>query len=137
MKVLTFFEKELRRLFDDSECISAEAVFAGKTMIAPIGENLRAKVQFVTTNISGQYDALRLTIINRHEGSVDIETFRFKDIIGMKGNRAPHIWEDGQRVDWYIYHPTAYDYNLISNTIVDYILMYADYGAKMKGGAEG
>ena len=98
---MTFFEKELHRLFDDSECISADAVFAGKTMIAPIGEDLRAKVQFVYTNTHAKYDALRLTIINRHEGTVDSETFKFKDIIGMKGDREPHIWEDGQRVDWY------------------------------------
>ena len=41
---MTFFEKELHRLFDDSERISADVVFAGKTMIAPIGEDLRAKV---------------------------------------------------------------------------------------------
>lgn len=77
---MTFFEKELHRLFDDSECISADAVFAGKTMIAPIGEDLRAKVQFVYTNTHAKYDALRLTIINRHEGTVDSETFKFKDI---------------------------------------------------------
>ena len=95
---MTFFEKELHRLFDDSECISEDAVFAGKTMIAPIGEDLRAKVQFVYTNTHAKYDALRLTIINRHEGTVDSETFKFKDIIGMKGDREPHIWEDGQRV---------------------------------------
>lgn len=54
--------------------------------ITKIGEDLRAKVQFVNTKISGQYDALRLTIINRHEGTVDSETFKFKDILGMKKN---------------------------------------------------
>ena len=54
---MTFFEKELHRIFDDSECISADAVFAGKTMIAPIGEDLRAKVQFVYTNTHAKYDA--------------------------------------------------------------------------------
>ena len=48
-------------------------------MIAPIGEDLRAKVQFVYTNTHAKYDALRLTIINRHEGTVDSETFKFKD----------------------------------------------------------
>ena len=90
---MTFFEKELHRLFDDSERISADVVFAGKTMIAPIGKDLRAKVQFVNTSVSGNYDALRLTIINRHKGAVDSETFKFKDIIGMKGDYAPHIWE--------------------------------------------
>ncbi len=26
----------------------------------------------------------------------------------------------------YIYHPTAYDYNLISDAVEDYISMYAD-----------
>ena len=133
---MTFFEKELHRLFDDSERISADAVFAGKTMIAPIGEDLRAKVQFVNTSVSAQYDALRLTIINRHEGTVDSETFKFKDIIGMKGDRAPHIWEDGQRVDWYIYHPTAYDDNLMSAVVEDYISMYADQGYRFDSGME-
>lgn len=83
---MTFFEKELHRLFDDSECISEDAVFAGKTIIAPIGEDLRAKVQFVYTNTHAKYDALRLTIINRHEGTVDSETFKFRDILGMKEN---------------------------------------------------
>ncbi len=123
---MTFFEKELHRLFDDSEKLSEDTVFAGKTMITKIGEDLRAKVQFVSTNVSAQYDALRLTIINRREGKVDSETFKFNDILGMKDGRAPHIWEDGQRVDWYIYHPTAYDYNLISDAVEDYISMYAD-----------
>ena len=52
---MTFYEKELHRLFDDSERISMDTVFAGKTMITKIGEDLRAKVQFVNTKISGQY----------------------------------------------------------------------------------
>ena len=120
IKLLTFFEKELHRLFDDSERIPADAVFAGKTMIAPIGEDIRAKVQFVYTNTHAKYDALRLNIINLHEGTVDSETFKFKDIFGMKGGCEPQIWEDGEQVDWYIYHPTASDYNLISDTVEDY-----------------
>ena len=98
---MTFYEKELHRLFDDSERISDDTVFAGKTMITKIGKDLRAKVQFVNTKISGQYDALRLTIINRHEGTVDSETLKFSDIIGMKGDRTPHVWDDGdnERLD--------------------------------------
>ena len=130
---MSFFEKELHRLFDDSECISADAIFAGKTMITKIGENLRAKVQFVNNHISGQYDALRLTIINRNKGTIDCETFKFSDIIGMKGDRAPHIWDDSERVGWFIYKPTAYDYNLISDAIEDYISMYADQEYRFSG----
>ena len=133
---MTFFEKELHRLFGDSERLSADTVFSGKTMITKIGENLRAKVQFINTNVSGNYNALLLTIINRNEGKVDSETFTFKDIIGMKGDLSPHIWEDGARIDWYIYKPTDYEYNLISDTIEDYISMYADQGYCFNSGME-
>ena len=136
INLLTFYEKELHRLFDDSERISMDTVFAGKTMITKIGEDLRAKVQFVNTKISGQYDALRLTIINRHEGTVDSETLKFSDIIGMKGDRTPHVWDDGERVDWYIYKPTAYEYKLISDAVEDYISMYADQGYCFDSGME-
>ena len=101
-------EKELHRLFDDSERISEDTVFAGKTMVTKIGEDLRAKVQFVSTHISGQYDALRLTII------------------GMKGDRTPHIWDDNSRVGWFVYQPTPAEYNFISDMVEDYISMYAD-----------
>ena len=53
-------------------------------MLGGIGKNLRAKVQFISTNVSNHYDALKLTIINREQGQIDIETFRFVDIIGKK-----------------------------------------------------
>lgn len=81
-------------LFGDSEYLSADTVFSNKTMISKISEDLRAKVQFVSTKIADQYDALRLTIINRNEGPVDTETFRFVDIIGQKNGYNPHIWDD-------------------------------------------
>ena len=125
---MTFFEKELHRLFDESERISADTVFSGKTMITKIGDDLRAKIQFVNLNVLDHFDALKLTIINRHEGTVDSETFKFSDIIGIKGEISPHIWQNGARIAWYGYQPTAYDYNLISDAIEDYISMYADQG---------
>ena len=42
---MTFFEKELHRLFDDSERISIDAVFAGKTMITPNIDELCGFIQ--------------------------------------------------------------------------------------------
>lgn len=46
------------------------------------------------------------------------------------------VWDDGERVDWYIYKPTAYDYNLISDAVEDYISMYADQGYCFDSGIE-
>ena len=62
---MTFFEQELHRLFDDSERISADAVFAGKTMIAPIGEDLRAKVQFIYSNYVNYAGAKRVDVYDQ------------------------------------------------------------------------
>lgn len=134
---MTFFEKELHRLFDDSECISEDAVFAGKTMIAPIGEDLRAKVQFVYTNTHAKYDALRLTIINRNEGPVDTETFRFVDIIGQKNGYNPHIWDDNGNAHWYGFKMTERDYCLIAEIVEDYVSMYADQDMRYHGSGMG
>ena len=44
--------------------------------------------------------------------------------------------EDGQRVDWYIYHPTASDYNFITDVVEDYISMYAVQGYRFDSGME-
>lgn len=72
---MTFFEKELHRLFDDSECISEDAVFAGKTMIAPIGEDLRAKVQFVYTNTHAKYSSCTQTLLRKITRKANTNTF--------------------------------------------------------------
>ncbi len=95
---MTFFEHELRMLFGSSEMLPADTVFTGKTMLADIGGDLRAKVKFIDNSISNQYDGLRLSIINRGEGEIDREVFLFRDILGMKSGYGPHIWDDKDKV---------------------------------------
>ena len=124
-------------MFDDSERLSLDTVFAGKTMITKIGEDLRAKVQFVSTKIADQYDALRLTIINRNEGPVDTETFRFVDIIGQKNGYNPHIWYDNGNARWYGFKMTERDYCLIAEIVEDYVSMYADQDMRYHGSGMG
>lgn len=130
---MTYFEHEMEVLFGNSEYLSADNVFSNKTMICKIGENLRAKLQFVSTKISDQYDALRLTIINRNEGVVDTETFRFVDIIGQKNGYNPHILDDNGNVRWYGFRMTEHEYCLISEIVEDYVSMYADQGMRYNG----
>ncbi len=89
---MTVFEREMRKIFGDSENLSADTLFSNKVMLTPIGENLRAKVEFITTGIADHYDSLKLSIINKTEGAVDIQLFKFVDIIGKKSGYAPYIW---------------------------------------------
>ena len=80
-----FYERQLKRMFGDSEVLSADTRFAGKAMISKISDELRAKIEFVTARVSGQYEGLKLSIINKNEGLVDSQTFMFHEIIGLKG----------------------------------------------------
>ena len=120
------FEHEMRMFFGDSELLSTETLFTGKTMISKIGENLRAKVEFISTHVSSEYDALKLSIINREQGVIDNKTFNFADIIGKKNGRTPHVWDSGDKAGWHLYRPTANEFEKIQGEVEKYIEMYAD-----------
>ena len=129
---MNFFEHEMRKLFGNSPVIQ-EAKYCGKTLIGKVDDELRVKLQFITTGYADHYDTIRMKIINRTEGEVDSLNFRFTDIIGApnSGSRSVYIWDDRGIADWYGYHPTAIDYDRISETINDYISMYQDEGMGM------
>ena len=129
---MNFFEQEMRKLFGESPVIQ-EAKFSGKTLIGKVDDELRVKLQFITTGYADHYDSIRMRIINRTEGEVDSQVFKFTDIIGKpnSGSRSVYIWDDRGAADWYGYHPTAIDYDKISETINDYISMYQDEGMAM------
>jgi hypothetical protein len=136
---MTVFEREMRKIFGESEFLSENTIFTNKVMLSDIGDDLRAKVEFVYTNVADHYNALKLSIINRTEGAVDIQLFKFVDIIGEKSGYAPYIWDArGGDVDWYIGRPNTNDYESIQEEIEQYIGMYASqemhYGEMTMGG---
>ena len=127
---MTFFEKEMELLFGDSEFLSADAVFSDKTLIGGIGsfdDKLLAKIQFTSTKVADHYDALKLSIINKEQGVIDTETFRFVNIIGKKNGTDPYIWDYNGNVSWYNFKPTELDRVRISDMISDYCSMYESH----------
>lgn len=118
-------EKELRKMFENTTNIK-DAVFCGAKMIGSISSTLRAKVELACTHVQGQYNAIRVTIINREEGTVDSTTFLFKDIIGLKNNYDPYIWEKTLSPGWYGFSPADSERNNIVNTVSRYIDLFAD-----------
>ena len=129
---MTFYEQELKKLFGESDIIH-DAKYCGKTLLGKIDDELRVKLQFVITEIQGHYNALRLKIINRTDGEVDAETFRFSDILGGNPSfkdspfaRDIHIWENNGNAEWYGYHPSPAAYQKIADTVNDYISMYQE-----------
>ena len=131
---MTVYERELRKLFENSDLMDHPR-FSGRVCIGELGKNLRVRAEFLSTCVANQYDAIRLTVLNRTEGVVDRTMLRFKDVWGKKpvpGNPnfrdgvLAHLWDDRGDVDWYAYHPTAADYDSLRQSIGQYLSMFRE-----------
>ena len=126
---MNFFEKELRNFFGSSPMLR-DAHYCGRTCLAKLDEELRVKLQFTTTGYADHYDAIKLAVINRTDGVVDQQLFRFSDIIGQQAVEGrypinPHIWDYNGRLEWY--RPISQEQrSQIANTILDYVGMYQE-----------
>lgn len=126
---MNFFEKQLRQMFGGNGIIT-DAKFVGKTMLGKLDDELRVKLQFVTTGTAREYTAIKASIINRKDGVVDQQTFKFSDIIGMKphrirGQEAPYMWEYNNKPEWYT-PVTIEEKAKIADTVLDYVEMYQE-----------
>ena len=127
---MNFYEKQLKRIFPDFDTQSGDTIFAGKSMLSVISDDLRAKVEFMTGRVAGQYEGLLLSIINKNEGIIDSQSFMFYEIIGMKGpkkDQKPHVWDDNGKPDWFVYEPTDDELESIGSKVEEYVWMYADH----------
>ena len=129
-----FFEQELKKLFWDGKIIN-DPTYSGRSCYGTLGKDLRVRAQFITTRVSNEYDALKLTVLNRTDGPVDTLTLKLKDLLGTKpvpsnpnsrSGVSPHIWDDYGKADWYIYHPTAADYEAIRQAAAQYLGVFRD-----------
>ena len=133
---MNFFEKEMRQMFEGDDILQ-DAKFVGKTMQAKLDDDLRIKLQFIASHISGQYDTVQMTIINRTDGVVDKQNFKFSDIIGKysRPGRDPldyHMWEYNNKPEWYT--PISLtDKARIADTVMNYAEMYLGQPMSMQG----
>ena len=130
----SFFDQELWHLFGDGKIIDSPAC-SGRACFGSLGKDLRVRAQFVSTHISGEYDALKLTVLNRTDGPVDTQVLKLKDLLGKKpvpGNPnfrsgvAPHIWDDYGKFEWYAYRPTNADYETIRKAVKQYLDVFRE-----------
>lgn len=77
------FERELSKVFTDCKSID-NPTFVGSACYGDVAPNLKAKIQFVTMGRADYYEALRITMLNRTEGQVDVVTMRLSDLLGKK-----------------------------------------------------
>ncbi len=135
MAAMNFFEQQMRQMFGDNDIIR-DAKFTGRTMLGKLDDELRVKLQFISTFVSKHYDAIQVSIINRTDGVVDKETMLFGDIIGQKntnitGNVNPYMWEESiGKAYWYT--PVSLSEKAqIADAVLDYVGMYQDKDMSM------
>ena len=121
-------------LFGDGRVIDTPYC-SGQSCYGTLDRDLRVRIQFISTHISGQYDALKLTVLNRINGPVDIQVLKLGDILGKKpipGNPnfregvAPHIWDSYGKFEWYAYRPTEADYETVRQAVGRYLDVFRD-----------
>lgn len=133
---MNFYEQEMRQMFGDTDIIQ-DAKFVGKTMLGKLDDDLRVKLEFVATHIAGEFNAVRATMINRTDGVIDQETFKFRDIIGPYRKKSgdlidPHMWTYADKSEWYT-PLTASLKAQIADTVLDYVSLYQSEDQSMAG----
>ena len=129
-----FFEQELGRLFGDGQVIR-NPTYSGRSCFGTLGKDLRVRARFITTGYADHYDSRKITVLNRTDGPVDTLVLKLKDLLGKKsvpGNPnfregvSPHIWDNYGKQEWYAYHPTAADYEVIRQAAKQYLDVFRD-----------
>ena len=128
---MTFYARELLKIVGERY---PDAAYVGRVCYVRLSDMNRAKIQFVTGDVADEYNALQLTILNRSEGQVDVLRLQFADLLGRKKTSIPYfrdgikpyIWDNYGDVDWYVYHPTRQDYEILSDAVSEYLDVFQD-----------
>ena len=128
---MNFFEQELRKIVAPKY---PDATYVGRACYVRLSEMNRAKIEFITSIVANQYHALRLTILNRSEGQVDILLLKLSDILGKKQTNnpnfrdgvSPHILDDCGKAEWYVYHPNSRDYQQLTDAVSAYLEVFQE-----------
>ena len=130
---MNFFESELRKIFETGAPVIDQR-FVGRACIGRLSDTTNAKLEFVTLNTSEKYEGIKATILNRNEGMIDSQLFRFEDILGKKPGKTasysdgvpPHIWVYNGKAEWYSYKPITADYKAIAGAVNGYLEMFRE-----------
>lgn len=130
---MTFFEQELHRLFGRDMGLS-DIRIVGDACYGRLSGDIRMKANFATGRVADQYEALKITMINRREGPIDSMVLHFSDLWGRKKvtnpnfreGIYPYIWKDGRNAEWYVYKPTEADYEKLSGAVSSYLDVFRE-----------
>lgn len=130
---MRYFENELKKLVDQGLPLKNVA-YGGCSYYGRLAPNIWARIEFISLEASGHYSAIRVTLLNQSESSIDSMLPRFSDAPGIKKVQnpsfreglVPYIWESENQAEWYIHHPTAADYKRLIKEIGSYMAVFEE-----------
>lgn len=137
---MNFFANELKKIFLDG--VITEPSFVGRSCFGYLGKDLRVRAEFIAPHTVDNYDALKISILNRTNGIVDHITLNFKDVWGTKAvpnnpnfrdGVNPHIWVYSGQADWYAYHPSSADYKTLRHAAKAYLDVFRPWENEIEG----
>ena len=133
---MNVFEKTLRELFGRSEILS-DIKYTGKTCLARLDRDLLVKLEITDPGTACNFTAISVSIINRTEGLVDKQVFRFWDMVPARpgqttfGRDYPYIWIRDGKAQWYGDPLSKKEQQLVRDAIMDYVEMYMNMEMSM------
>lgn len=82
---MTFFERELKKMFGTGASFS-EPRFVGNCCYGRLTDQIRVKINFQTGMVADHYDRLKVTLLNRNEGTIDSMVVKFGDVGSEKND---------------------------------------------------
>ncbi|MDO4563329.1 MAG: hypothetical protein Q4C12_05795 [Clostridia bacterium] len=134
MSIKTTFEAELRKILGNNE-IMENTTYVGRACYGSLCKDIRARIEFTTSGIADDYDALQITILNRKEGKIDVNRIRFLELWGIKKIQdnpyfkdgvCPKIWKSGNDIGWYAYQPTPRDIEMLRDAAANYLDVFRE-----------
>ena len=119
---MNFFEQELRKIVRP---IDPDSTYVGSACYLQLGKVNRAKLQIASGTMADELDRLRIKIINRQEGEIDILLLRFSDLF-VPGKSKPSIWTYRGETEWYTGQPSERDYRALTDAVRRYVDLFRD-----------
>ena len=121
---MTKFESEMRD-FLSTDTLLRNKVFNDKTVIGELDNTTNVKLTFETTGMADHYYGIMVRIINKINGAIDTQFFKFNNIINKTEKEHNfYIWDSRGNVDWYSDRPTKAEKEKFMKLVYDYIKLY-------------
>ena len=123
---MTVFENELMKMFGKNAALT-DIRCVGNVLIGRLTPDTIAKISLITNNISGQYTAALIKVINPQSGEVDRQSINFCDAFGRSRKEGIHIWDSGDDMTcWHKFTPSRQNYDAISRAAEQYLEMFLE-----------